>query len=76
MPTIEKLKEAGYTYEEDGALWFKSTEFGDDKMCIRDRYEAILARDKKLAKEKIQHHIRKTQMLVRNYYEKKNNIEE
>lgn len=31
IPTIEKLKAAGYTYEEDGALWFKSTEFGDDK---------------------------------------------
>ena len=31
IPTIEKLKQAGYTYEEDGALWFKSTEFGDDK---------------------------------------------
>ena len=31
VPTIEKLKEAGYTYVEDGALWFKSTEFGDDK---------------------------------------------
>lgn len=31
VPTIEKLKQAGYTYEEDGALWFKSTEFGDDK---------------------------------------------
>lgn len=31
VPTIERLKEAGYTYEEDGALWFKSTEFGDDK---------------------------------------------
>ncbi|WP_296874995.1 GntR family transcriptional regulator [Thomasclavelia sp.] len=34
-------------------------------------YEAILARDKNLAKEKIQKHIRKTQMLVRNYYESK-----
>lgn len=31
VPTIEKLKAAGYTYEEDGALWFKSTEFNDDK---------------------------------------------
>ena len=31
VPTIEKLKAAGYTYEEDGALWFKSTEFDDDK---------------------------------------------
>ena len=28
---IEKLKEKGFTYEQDGALWFKSTEFGDDK---------------------------------------------
>lgn len=31
VPTIEKLKEKGFTYEQDGALWFKSTEFGDDK---------------------------------------------
>ena len=31
VPTIRKLKAAGYTYEEEGALWFKSTEFGDDK---------------------------------------------
>lgn len=31
VPTIEKLKDAGYTYEQEGALWFKSTEFGDDK---------------------------------------------
>ena len=30
-PTVEKLKENGYTYEEDGALWLKTTEFGDDK---------------------------------------------
>jgi len=30
-PTIQKLKDRGYTYEADGALWFKSTEFGDDK---------------------------------------------
>ncbi|MBM6879062.1 arginine--tRNA ligase [[Clostridium] spiroforme] len=31
VPTIEKLKADGYTYESEGALWFKSTEFGDDK---------------------------------------------
>ena len=30
-PTIQKLKDQGYTYEAEGALWFKSTEFGDDK---------------------------------------------
>lgn len=28
---IEKLKQSGYTYEQDGALWFKATEFGCDK---------------------------------------------
>lgn len=31
VPAIEKLKEAGFTYELEGALWLKSTEFGDDK---------------------------------------------
>ena len=31
VPTIEKLKAAGYTYENEGALWFRSTDFGDDK---------------------------------------------
>lgn len=25
------LKESGKTYEQDGALWFRATEFGDDK---------------------------------------------
>lgn len=28
---IEKLRAAGWLEERDGALWFKSTEFGDDK---------------------------------------------
>ena len=28
---IEKLKSSGYTYELEGALWFKTTDFGDDK---------------------------------------------
>ncbi|MTT30969.1 arginine--tRNA ligase [Terrilactibacillus sp. BCM23-1] len=28
---LEKLKERGHTYEQDGALWFASTKFGDDK---------------------------------------------
>lgn len=28
---IEKLKQSGHTYEQDGALWFKTTDFGDDK---------------------------------------------
>ncbi len=29
--TLMKLKESGYTYEKDGALWLKTTDFGDDK---------------------------------------------
>ncbi len=28
---INELTAKGFTYEKDGALWFKSTEFGDDK---------------------------------------------
>jgi arginyl-tRNA synthetase len=28
---FEKLKDRGFLYEEDGALWFKSSAFGDDK---------------------------------------------
>ncbi|MGM0410810.1 MAG: arginine--tRNA ligase [Bacillota bacterium] len=29
--SIENLREKGYIYEENGAIWFKATEFGDDK---------------------------------------------
>ncbi|MGA9173205.1 MAG: arginine--tRNA ligase, partial [Thermoactinomyces sp.] len=29
--TLAELKEKGYTYEQDGALWLRSTAFGDDK---------------------------------------------
>lgn len=29
--TVVKLKDAGKTYEQDGALWLKSTDYGDDK---------------------------------------------
>ena len=28
---VQKLREAGKTYEHDGALWLKSTDYGDDK---------------------------------------------
>ncbi len=28
---IEQLKALGHTYEQDGNLWFKATEFGDEK---------------------------------------------
>ena len=29
--SIQLLKDGGYTYEKDDALWFKATELGDDK---------------------------------------------
>jgi arginyl-tRNA synthetase len=29
--TVKRLQEAGKTYEQDGALWLKSTDYGDDK---------------------------------------------
>lgn len=29
--TVQQLIDNGYTYEKDGALWLKTTEFGDDK---------------------------------------------
>jgi arginyl-tRNA synthetase len=28
---VERLRQAGYAYDADGAVWFRSTEFGDDK---------------------------------------------
>lgn len=29
--TLEELRKRGYVYEKDGAQWFRTTEFGDDK---------------------------------------------
>jgi arginyl-tRNA synthetase len=28
---VERLRQAGYAYEAEGAVWFRSTDFGDDK---------------------------------------------
>ncbi len=28
---LDRLRETGHTYESEGALWFRSSEFGDDK---------------------------------------------
>lgn len=35
---IERLRETGHIYEKGGALWFRSTEFGDekDRVVVRD----------------------------------------
>ncbi len=39
--TIEQLKKSDYTYEKDGALWFKSTEFGLEKDDVLVRNTGI-----------------------------------
>ncbi|HEC07226.1 MAG TPA: arginine--tRNA ligase [Thiolapillus brandeum] len=35
---VERLRHAGHLYEEKGALWFRSTDFGDekDRVVVRD----------------------------------------
>ena len=35
---IDRLEKAGYLYQKNGALWFKSTDFGDekDRVVVRD----------------------------------------
>jgi arginyl-tRNA synthetase len=35
--TIKRLIAAGHTYEKDGALWLKTTDFGDDKDRVMRR---------------------------------------
>ncbi|HEY4133018.1 MAG TPA: arginine--tRNA ligase, partial [Gemmatimonadaceae bacterium] len=35
--TIKRLVAAGHTYEQDGALWLKTTDFGDDKDRVMRR---------------------------------------
>jgi arginyl-tRNA synthetase len=35
--TITRLVRAGHTYEQDGALWLKTTDFGDDKDRVMRR---------------------------------------
>ena len=38
---INLLKESGYTYETEGALWFKATEFGCDKDFVLVRANGV-----------------------------------
>jgi arginyl-tRNA synthetase len=38
--TIKKLIAAGHTFEQDGALWLKTTDFGDDKDRVMRRSAA------------------------------------
>ncbi|HEV2614503.1 MAG TPA: arginine--tRNA ligase [Gammaproteobacteria bacterium] len=38
---IKQLKDRNYIYEKDGAIWFKSTEFGDDKDRVVTRENGL-----------------------------------
>lgn len=38
---IQLLKDRGHTYEQDGALWFKSSQFGDEKDRVLVRSNGI-----------------------------------
>ncbi len=39
--TVAALREAGYVYEEDGAIWLRTTEFGDDKDRVMIRSNGL-----------------------------------
>jgi len=45
--TVQKLVEAGKTYEQDGALWLKSTDYGDDKDRVMKKSDAVGADGRK-----------------------------
>ncbi len=38
---IDALKQSGHAYRKDGALWFKSTEFGDEKDRVMVRENGV-----------------------------------
>ena len=38
---VEQLRERGYTYEQDGATWFKASEFGADKDFVLVRSNGL-----------------------------------
>lgn len=35
--TLNRLRDAGYVYEQDGALWFRASAFGDEKDRVVER---------------------------------------
>ena len=41
MRIVELLKQSGYTYTQEGALWFKATEFGCDKDFVLVRANGV-----------------------------------
>ena len=41
MRIVERLKKTGHTYEQDGAVWFRATDFGVDKDFVLVRANGI-----------------------------------
>ena len=41
MRVVELLKEKGHTYEQEGAVWFKATDFGADKDFVLVRSNGV-----------------------------------
>ena len=41
MRIVEKLRETGHTYEQEGAVWFRATDFGVDKDFVLVRANGI-----------------------------------
>lgn len=41
MRIVDKLRETGHTYEQDGATWFRATDFGVDKDFVLVRANGI-----------------------------------
>ncbi len=37
--TVKKMDEHGLLYEKDGALWFKSSEYGDEKDRVLRKFD-------------------------------------
>ena len=40
---LERMKDMGLTYEQDGALWFKSTNYGDEKDRVLRKSDGTLS---------------------------------
>lgn len=54
---IDKLKKKGFLYEKDGALWFKSKQYGDDRDRVivkSDKWKTYLAGDMALHEYKFE----------------------
>ena len=58
---VERLRERGHVYEQDGAVWFRSTAFGDDKDRViypLERRADLLRRRHRLRDREVQPRLR------------------